>query len=94
MPQPGGAKTKAVDDVIDVWLMPLNVLHYGPVGDGQTNDARSLQRAIDAAHQAGGGTVIVPGGNTLATGTIHLKDNVDLHIERGALDCERQRSRL
>ncbi len=57
---------------------------YGAVGNGHTNDAAAIQAAIDAAAAAGGGTVIVPAGRTYLSGSLTLKSNVELHIERGA----------
>ena len=39
-----------------------NILDYGATGDGTTDDAQALQRAIDACSKARGGTVLVPAG--------------------------------
>lgn len=47
-------------------------------------DASGLQREIDAAAQAGGGTVTVPKG-TWETGPIALKSGVTLHLDSGAI---------
>ena len=45
----------------------------------------AILRAIDAAHAAGGGRVVIPAGQTfLSDGPIHLKSNVALHLEAGA----------
>ncbi|HNS49046.1 MAG TPA: glycosyl hydrolase family 28 protein [bacterium] len=41
-----------------------------------------IQRAIESAHQAGGGTVYCPAG-TFVTGTLRLKSRVNLHLEAG-----------
>jgi hypothetical protein len=57
---------------------------YGAVGDGKTDNAAAIQKAIDACHAAGGGRVVVPAGNTFMTGPFHLKSFVDLHIEANA----------
>jgi len=66
--------------------MPVyNILDFGAEGDGTANDAAAIQRAIDACTQAGGGMVLVPAGKTFRTGTIELKSNVELHVERGAV---------
>ena len=43
----------------------------------------SIQKAIDACYQNGGGTVMVPAG-TFITGTIILKSNINLHLAYGA----------
>lgn len=61
-----------------------NVKKYGARGNGKTMDSPAIQRAIDACHKAGGGTVLVPAGTYLSA-TIVLKDNVTLHLEKDAL---------
>ena len=44
-----------------------------------------LQEAIDTCAAQGGGTVIVHGGGYELDGTLHLKSNVNLHLEKDAL---------
>ena len=61
-----------------------NVRHFGAVGDGTVNDASAINKAIDACNKAGGGTVFVPSG-FYTTGSIHLKSNVTLAIDNGAI---------
>ncbi len=56
---------------------------YGAIADGKTNNAASIQKAIDQVSASGGGQVIVPPGNFM-TGTLFLKSGVDLHLESGA----------
>jgi len=43
-----------------------------------------IQNAIDAAYAKGGGAVIVPAGD-YKLGMISLRDNVELHLEHGAI---------
>ncbi|MDQ2950455.1 MAG: glycosyl hydrolase family 28 protein [Acidobacteriota bacterium] len=62
----------------------VNVRDFGAKGDGVSKDTTSLQKAIDAAEQQGGGTVEVPAGRYLS-GTIHLKNNITLHLANGAV---------
>ncbi len=60
-----------------------NILTYGAIADGVTNNAKAIQAAVDAATAAGGGKVIIPAGRFLS-GTVLLKSNVELHLEQGA----------
>src|SRR2546421_4923265 len=38
----------------------FNVKNFGATGNGSTNDAAAIQKAVDAAGAAGGGTVEIP----------------------------------
>ena len=61
----------------------FNVRAFGAKGDGKALDHTAINRAIDAAAQAGGGTVLVPAGTYLC-GSIHLRSNIHLVIDAGA----------
>ena len=61
----------------------FNVKDLGAIGDGKTKDTQAIQKAVDAAGKAGGGTVFLPNG-TYLSGTIRLKSNVTIHLDRGA----------
>jgi polygalacturonase len=61
----------------------FNVRNFGAVGDGKNLDSPAIDKAIDAADAAGGGTVLVPAG-TYLSGSIHLKSNIHLLIDAGA----------
>ncbi len=61
----------------------FNVRDFGAVGDGQTLDTTAINRAIEAAAKAGGGTVVFPSG-TYASYSIHLKSHVGLYLDHGA----------
>jgi len=62
----------------------FTITDFGAVPDGQKDCTQAISKAIAAAHQAGGGRVVVPPG-TFLTGPIHLKSNVNLHVSEGAL---------
>ena len=53
------------------------------IGIIEIKETAAFQRAIDAAHDAGGGRVTVPAGEHLV-GALHLKSNVELHLEENA----------
>ncbi len=61
----------------------FNVMDYGARGDGLNFDSRAINKAIDAAASAGGGTVYLPAGNYLS-GSIRLKSNISLFLDQGA----------
>jgi polygalacturonase len=44
----------------------------------------AIHRAIEAAHRAGGGKVVIPPGHWL-TGPVHLMSNINLHVAEGAV---------
>ena len=62
----------------------FDVPAYGARADGVTDNTAAIQKAIDACTAAGGGQVFVPGGGVYVTYTLSLKNNVDLHVDRGA----------
>lgn len=62
----------------------FNIARYGAKADGLTVNTKSINQAIELCNAAGGGTVFVPKG-LWVTGPIVLKNNVNLHLEKGAL---------
>ena len=60
-----------------------DVRSYGAKGDGLTLDHVAINKAIEAATNAGGGQVVLAAGTYLC-GSIRLKSNVDLHLMAGA----------
>jgi polygalacturonase len=63
--------------------MYYNIIDHGAVGDGETNNTLALQAAIDAAHDSGGGKVIVPPGRYV-TGTLQVKSHVHIELLPGS----------
>lgn len=62
----------------------FNVHDYGAKGDGKTLDSPAIDRAIQACCEQGGGRVLLPAGRYLS-GSIHLKSNVELHLQAGCV---------
>jgi len=62
----------------------INVRDHGASGDGTTVDTPAVNRAIEAAAAAGGGTVYFPAGQYLCY-SIHLQSSVALFLDQGAV---------
>ena len=65
--------------------MTYNIINFGAVGDGVTNDGKAIQAAIDECSENGGGRVLFPGGKVFRSGTIILRSYVEMHFEMGAV---------
>jgi polygalacturonase len=61
----------------------FDVKKFGAKGDGKALDSPAINRAIDAAAAAGGGTVFFAAG-TYRSFSIRLKSNIALYIDHGA----------
>ncbi len=62
----------------------FNVCEHGIIGDGKTNNTKSIAALIELAHKQGGGTIYFPPGQYL-TGTVELKSNMTLYLDSGAV---------
>ena len=58
--------------------MDYPILEFGAKEGGEINCAAAIQAAVDAACAAGGGRVVIPAGRFLS-GSVLLRDNVELH---------------
>lgn len=63
----------------------FNITDFEALPGGQVNAAGAIQRAVDAAHGAGGGMVLVPPGQKFLCGSFTLKSNVQLHLAAGSV---------
>ena len=61
----------------------FNIMEFDAAGDGIRLDTTAIQAAIDACSSSGG-KLIFPAG-TYLTGTIYIKENVELHLEKDAV---------
>jgi polygalacturonase len=62
----------------------FQITAYGAQSDGSANSTVAIQKAIDSAHAAGGGSVLFPPGKYLS-GTLELRSGVELRLEAGAV---------
>ncbi len=61
----------------------FSVKRFGAKGDGETLDSPAINRTIDAAAAAGGGTVYFPAG-VYSSYSIRLKSQVSIYLDQGA----------
>lgn len=61
----------------------FNIKDFGATGNGTKVDTEAINKTIDAAAKAGGGTVLFPAGNYLSF-SIRLKSNISLYLSAGA----------
>jgi polygalacturonase len=84
VPSPSHAGEIAPPAKPKVFERAFKVTDFGAVADGTTLCTDAIAKAIDAAKQAGGGTVIFPAGGKYLSGPFVLCDNLTIRIETGA----------
>lgn len=62
----------------------FDIRSFGATGDGKTVDSPAINKAIEAAAAAGGGTVFFPAGTWLSF-SIRLKSHVSLYLSQGCV---------
>ena len=76
----GGVATVQLSDASS---RVYDVTAFGAKGDGKSLDSPAINKAIEAAAAAGGGTITFPAG-TYSCYSIHLKNHIGLHLASGA----------
>src|SRR5699024_2319265 len=61
----------------------LDIRSFGAIDDGRTLNTESINTAIQACSEKGGGVVLVPSGYWMS-GPIVLKNDVNLHLDENA----------
>jgi polygalacturonase len=82
----GGSRSSAVTEEMPREALPneqFDVRKFGALGDGKNLDTPAINKAIETAASAGGGTVYFAAGTYLCY-SIHLKSKVQLHLASGA----------
>lgn len=69
--------------MVSAQKLVYKVTDFGAVNDGITLCTEALNTAVTTCSRNGGGTVIIPPGK-YRSGTIVMKDNVNLYLEMGA----------
>lgn len=63
----------------------FNIINLGAKADGEFDNQKIINNVIIECSKNGGGRVVVPKGNYFCAGPINLKNNVNLHLEEGAV---------
>ena len=62
----------------------MSIVDFGAEQGDKEKTSRAIELAINEANKIGGGVVIIPEGEW-TTGKVHLKSNVNLHLNKGAV---------
>jgi hypothetical protein len=80
--EPGNTSTR--DAAKDARPARFDARDFGALGNGKSNDAAAIQRAIDACARNGGGVVVLHNG-TFLSGSVVLRSHVELHLTSTAV---------
>ena len=62
-----------------------DVLAFVAKGNGMSDDASAIQKAIDACSEAGGGNVVFSTNHTFISGPVELKSNINIVLEANSV---------
>jgi len=83
----GWSKVDSILSLISEPMFPakeFKLTDYGAKGDGIFDNKTAFDSIISACSRSGGGKIIVPSGVFFIKGPIHLKSNINLHLNKGS----------